>query len=108
MSEPTDTAPNAERSHSRSIIKRLAAIKPGDLIVLFFLCVLVGMILAFLNVDPASLWVDFFGAVADAWRSFFENLGSALSWALQYFFLGAVIIVPIWLLFHVIRALTNK
>ena len=108
MSEPTNTAADAKPSAAKSIVQRLAAVKPSDLIILFFLCVLVGMILAFLNVDPASLWVDFFGAVADAWRSFFENLGSAFSWALQYFFLGAVIIVPIWLLFHVIRALTNK
>ena len=108
MSDPTDTAPDAKPSASRSILQRLAAVKPSDLIILFFLCVLVGMILAVLNVDPASLWVDFFGALADAWSTFFENIGSAISWALQYFFLGAVIIVPIWLLFHVIRALTNR
>jgi hypothetical protein len=108
MSEPTDTAPDAKPPASRSLLQRLAAVKPSDLIILFFLCVLVGMLLAVLNVDPASLWVDFFGALADAWRTFFGNLGSAISWALQYFFLGAVIIVPIWLLFHVIRALSSK
>lgn len=108
MSEQTNTAPEAKPAAPRSMIKRLTAVRPGDLVILFFLCVAVGMILAFLNVDPASLWMDFFGAVADAWRSFFGNLGSALGWALQYFLLGAVIIVPIWLLIHVIRALSNR
>jgi hypothetical protein len=108
MSEPTDPQAAPKAAAPRPLIQRLAAIKPSDLVILFFLCVLVGMILAFLDVNPANLWVDFFGAVTEAWQRFFENLGSALGWALQYFFLGAVIIVPIWLLFHVLRALSNK
>jgi hypothetical protein len=29
-------------------------------------------------------------------------------WSLQYFFLGAVIILPIWVLFHVIRAANSR
>lgn len=108
MTDPSKSAPQPAASERPSLIKRLAAVKPSDLVILFFLCVLVGMILAFLNVNPADLWVDFFGAVTEAWQRFFENLGSALGWALQYFFLGAVIIVPIWLLVHVLRALSSK
>lgn len=92
----------------RSFIQRLIAVRPSDLVIVFFLCVLVGMILAVLNVDPARLWVDFFGAVADAWSSFFENIGDALGWALQYFFLGAVIIVPIWLVIRLIKAVSKR
>ena len=106
MTEPSKSTADAQPR--RSLMQRLTNVKPSDFVVLFFLCVFVGMILAFLNVDPADLWVDFFGAVADAWQQFFGNLGSALRWSLQYFFLGAVIIVPIWLLFHVIRALNKK
>ncbi len=106
MTEQSETS--APVSEKKSLIQRLTAVRPGDLVLIFFLCVLVGMVLAFLNVNPADLWVDFFGAVADAWTEFFGNLGSAVGWALQYFFLGAVIIVPIWLLFHVIKALTSK
>jgi len=108
MSEPTDPQSAPKAASSRPLIQRLMAIKPSDLVIIVLLCVLVGMILAFLDVNPADLWVDFFGAVTEAWQRFFENLGSALGWALQYFFLGAVIIVPIWLLFHVLRALSNK
>lgn len=107
MTEPSKST-TADAHPRRSLMQRLTNVKPSDFVVLFFLCVFVGMILAFLNVDPAELWVDFFGAVADAWQQFFGNLGSALRWSLQYFFLGAVIIVPIWLLFHVIRALNKR
>ena len=106
MTEQTKST-SSDGAPRKSFVKRLTAIKPSDLVILFFLCVFVGMILAFLNVNPADLWVDFFGAVTDAWREFFGSLGSAIQWSIQYFLLGAVIIVPIWLLFHVIRAL-NK
>lgn len=103
MTEPQKTSDQSPRS----FLQRLLAVRPSDLVILFFLCVLVGMVLALLNVDPARLWVDFFGAVADAWTSFFENIGDALGWALQYFFLGAVIIIPIWLVWRLIKALSK-
>jgi hypothetical protein len=93
---------------NKSFLQRLLSVRPGDLVIIFFLCVIVGMLLALLNVDPARLWVDFFGAVADAWTSFFENVGDALGWALQYFFLGAVIIIPIWIAWRLVRALTKS
>jgi len=105
MSEPQN---NTESQPPKSFLQRLLAVRPGDLVIIFFLCVIVGMLLALLNVDPARLWVDFFGAVADAWTSFFENIGDALGWALQYFFLGAVIIIPIWIVWRLIKALTKS
>jgi hypothetical protein len=104
MSQDQNTADRASR---KSFVQRLLAVRPGDLVIIFFLCVIVGMLLALLNVDPARLWVDFFGAVADAWTSFFENIGDALGWALQYFFLGAVIIIPIWVVWRIIKALSK-
>lgn len=102
------TEQKTEPAKPRSFFQRMLAVRPSDLVIVFFLCVLVGMILAVLNVDPARLWVDFFGAVADAWSSFFDNLGDALGWALQYFFLGAVIIIPIWLVLRIIKAVSKR
>lgn len=104
MSEPQNTQDQA----SKGFLQRLLSVRPSDLVIIFFLCVIVGMLLALLNVDPARLWVDFFGAVAEAWTSFFDNIGDALGWALQYFFLGAVIILPIWVLWRVIKAATKS
>lgn len=92
----------------RTILQRLADIRPADLVILFFLCVLVGLLLAFFNVDPADLWVDFFATVGEAWNSFFGGLGELLGNALKYFFLGAVIILPIWAIWHVVRAVLRR
>ena len=92
----------------RTLRKRLTDVKPSDLVILFFLCVLVGLILAFFNVDPTDLWVDFFATVAEAWQSFFAGLGDIITNALQYFLLGAVIILPIWIVWHVFRSVTQR
>jgi len=83
-------------------------VRPSDLVILVALCVIVGLVLAVFQVDPADLWVDFFGAVAEAWTEFFSTLGASVRWALQYFFLGAVIVIPIWLAIHLIRAFTRR
>lgn len=103
-----ESSENTTATPRRSIAQRLLSVRPSDLVILVFLCVLVGLVLAVFNVDPARLWVDFFGAVADAWSEFFHTLGSSVRWAIQYFFLGAVIVIPIWLAVHLIRAFTRR
>jgi hypothetical protein len=54
MTEQSKSA-NPEGPSRKTFVQRLTNIKPSDLVILFFLCVLVGMVLAFLNVDPADL-----------------------------------------------------
>lgn len=108
MSNETRTETRDDAAGTKkSFVKRLVSIKPSDLIAIFFLCVLAGLVLAVFNVDPATLWVDFFGAVGEAWQRFFEILADSLGWAVQYFFLGAVLVVPIWIAWRVIRALSG-
>ena len=89
----------------KSFFKRVVEVRPSDLLIIFFLCVLAGLVLAVFNVDPASLWVNFFEAVGDVWRRFFEVIGESLEWAIQYFFLGAVLVIPIWIVWRIVRAL---
>jgi hypothetical protein len=102
---PHDTdAPRARRSFWR----RLAAVRPSDIVILVVLCVVVGLALAAFNVDPADLWVDFFGAVGRAWTAFFDSIGSTLGWALRYLALGAVIVVPIWIVWRIIAAASRR
>lgn len=103
MSEPT---PNS--AGHKSMLKRILSVRFADLMVVFLLCVLVGLILAVFQVDPADLWVDFFQTVGDAWASFFDSIGASVRWALRYFFLGAVIVLPIWLAVHLVRAFTKR
>lgn len=100
----TRTEPPAKKS----FLARLISITPGQLLAVFFLCVLAGLILAVFNVDPATLWVDFFGAVGEAWQRFFEIIADSLGWAVQYFFLGAVLVIPIWIVWRVIRAAAGR
>lgn len=88
--------------------RRLAAVRPSDIVILVVLCVVVGLALAAFNVDPADLWVDFFGAVGRAWTAFFDSIGSTLGWALRYLALGAVIVVPIWIVWRIIAAASRR
>lgn len=96
------------RPRRRTLVQRITDVRPADLVILFFLCVLVGLILAFFNVDPADLWIDFFATVGEAWNSFFSGLGDLIGNALKYFVLGAVVILPIWLVWHLLRAFTRR
>lgn len=106
MSEQNDTraAPAHSVGERKSFVQRLISIKPSDLVALFFMCVLAGLVLAAFQIDPARLWVDFFGTLADAWERFFEIIGDSFRWAIQYFFLGAVLVIPIWLVWRLIKA----
>lgn len=97
-----------QTSGRQSVIHRILSVRFADLMVVVLLCVLVGLILAVFRVDPADLWVDFFQTVGEAWASFFDSIGASLRWALRYFFLGAVIVLPIWLAVHLIRAFTRR
>lgn len=109
MNKDTQTpARDAAPRTKKTFVQRLVAIRPSDLIAVFFLCVLAGLILAVFNVDPATLWVDFFGAVGEAWQRFFQIIADSLGWAVQYFFLGAVLVIPIWIAWRIIRAASDR
>jgi len=99
MSEETNTTAR------KSFVQRLVSIKPSDLIALFFLCVLAGLVLAVFQVDPRELWVDFFATVGDAWQEFFRIIFDSFGWAVQYFFLGAVLVIPIWIVWRLLKAM---
>ena len=92
----------------KTFVQRLVSIKPSDLIALFFLCVLAGLVLAVFQVDPRELWVDFFATVGEAWREFFRIIFDSLDWAIQYFFLGAVLVIPIWIVWRVLKAMRRN
>ncbi|MFN3835548.1 MAG: hypothetical protein ACK4NO_06580 [Glycocaulis sp.] len=94
----------AETAEKKTFLQRLLAVRARDFIVLFILCVVAGLVLALFNIDPAELWVDFFGTLARAWDRFFIIISDSLVWSLRYFLLGAVLIVPLWILWRVVTA----
>lgn len=69
---------------------------------LVLLCILVGVILAALGLDPWNILYSVRRLVALLWNRGFD----AVRWLWRYFLLGAVIVLPLWLvtrLFNVPR-----
>jgi Family of unknown function (DUF6460) len=61
--------------------------------------VVVGVVLSALGITPANI-VERLGLVVRR----ISDLGfGAVHWAIQYFLLGAVIVVPIWLIMTLVR-----
>lgn len=104
MSENTDTAPRAQDREPRSFVQRLLRLTPTDILRLLFLCVLVGFLLAAFGVNPRRLWVDFFGSLVDVFDRFLDIIAHSAADLVNYLLLGAVIVVPIWLVFRVLGA----
>jgi hypothetical protein len=64
------------------------------LVRLILLSILVGVILSAIGLDPFDIWRSIDRLIRSIW-----NMGwDAIDWAWRYFLLGAVIVVPIWLL----------
>lgn len=76
----------------------------STLIKLALICLGVGLILAFFDVDPVQLMHNFPRVV----RSIFEVVVDMIRWAVPYITLGAVVVVPIWLVVVLLRVLRNR
>jgi len=66
---------------------------------LILLCVLVGVILHALGFDPGNIIESIRRMVRAIWDMGFD----AVRWVWRYFLLGAIIVVPIWLILRVAR-----
>jgi hypothetical protein len=66
--------------------------------------ILVGAVMAYLDVQPLEVWRWLADRVGDV----LADIRTYASRALTYFLLGAVVVVPIWLLFYLWRALRGK
>ena len=54
----------------------------------------IGLVLSVLDVDPEALLENIGGTV----QKIFEVLVSLIEWTIPYILLGAVVVVPIWLI----------
>jgi NADH:ubiquinone oxidoreductase subunit 5 (subunit L)/multisubunit Na+/H+ antiporter MnhA subunit len=72
----------------------------GVLIKLILLSILVGFVLTVIGLDPRNI----FWSIETLVRSIF-NLGfDAFEWLWRYLLLGAVIVIPIWLIMRVVKS----
>jgi hypothetical protein len=67
---------------------------------LVLLCVLVGVILHALGFDPGNIIDSIRRMVQAVWDMGFD----AVRWAWRYFLLGAIVVIPIWLIVRFTRA----
>ena len=67
---------------------------------LIMLSILVGVVLAAIGFDPRNILYSIQLLFQRLWDLGFD----AVSWLWRYFLLGAVIVIPIWLIMRLVRA----
>jgi hypothetical protein len=67
---------------------------------LILLSVLIGVVLSALGLDPWNIVTSVQRLVRDVWNMGFD----AVRWLWQYFLLGAVLVIPIWIVLRLVRA----
>ncbi|MBL4618351.1 MAG: hypothetical protein JKY46_11710 [Robiginitomaculum sp.] len=100
MKEPSIT----QSKPKKSFVQRLFTFSPSGLVKLILACIGVGIILAILNIDPRRVWSDFFGTIAEAWAKGWEMA----DWAVDYLLLGAILVVPVFIILRVLNAIGKK
>ena len=84
-----------ENPMPNNVVSRFFGGSPPSVIVrLILLSILVGVILSALGLDPFNIWHSVERLIRSIW-----NMGwDAVVWLWRYFLLGAVLVVPIWLI----------
>ena len=67
---------------------------------LILLSILIGVVLSALGLDPWNIFESVRRLIRVVWDMGFD----AVRWLWQYFLLGAVLVIPIWLILRVVRA----
>lgn len=65
---------------------------------------LVGLVMRWFDITPRSLIANF----GDTVLRMFERLASFFGWAIDYILVGAVIVVPIWLVVFLLDRIKTK
>ena len=76
----------------------------GVLVCLILVSILVGVVLSALGLDPFDIWHSIERMLRTIWNMGFD----AVRWLWRYFLLGAVIVIPIWLIMRAVNAPRGK
>ena len=71
---------------------------------LVLLSILVGVVLAAIGLDPMNILHSIERLLRNIWDMGFD----AVRWLWRYFLLGAVLVIPIWLLVRLARSTTGR
>ena len=104
MSMPTErptTADAPNRPAGNGYLTRFFGGRPLSVIFrLLLLSILVGVILEVMGLDPLNIFQSLRSLFQRVWDMGFE----AVRWLARYLVLGAVIVLPIWLIVRLVRA----
>ena len=67
-------------------------------------CLVVGLVLSTLDIDPRNILQSAQGAIE--WL--IEVGGEFFAWAVTYILIGAIVVIPIWLLTYAVKALKRR
>ena len=94
-----------ERRMSNDTATRIFGGSPlGVLVRLILVSILVGVILSALGLNPLDIWQSLRRLFQNIWEMGFD----AIRWVWGYFLLGAVIVIPIWLIMRIVNAPRGK
>lgn len=71
---------------------------------LVLLSILIGVVLSAFGLDPFNIVESVLRIIRRIWEMGFD----AIAWVWRYFLLGAVIVVPIWLIMRLVNAPRNR
>lgn len=76
----------------------------STIVKLLIISLLIGMVLSFLGITPENLLTSF-GQTVERILHIVVSFGS---WAMRYILVGAVVVIPIWLLMVLLRFTRRK
>lgn len=95
----------SERSMANDVVSRFLGGPPLAVLVrLVLLSIVVGVILQAAGLDPFNILRSVERLVRQVWDMGFD----AVRWVWRYFLLGAVLVVPIWLLVRLARGASGR
>jgi hypothetical protein len=100
-----DQTPPGENPMSNDTVTKVFGGSPMAVLVrLILVSILVGVVLAALGLDPFDIISSVERLIRSIWNMGFD----AFRWLWRYFLLGAVIVIPIWLIMRVFNAPRGK
>lgn len=77
---------------------------PRILLRLFFYSLVLGLVLSALNISPEAM----LGAIGGTAESIFQVVVDAVEWAVPFVLIGAVVVIPIWLIMAALRYIRRR
>lgn len=74
------------------------------LLKLALLSIIVGLIFAIFGIDPMDLWREFGTTIQRVWQMTID----AINWSWRYAALGAIVVLPVWIIYRLMLAMTSK